>query len=197
MGAWNVRMRLMLLISTCAFCIWENFCRTWQICTEYLSREARFLFCLFSKGMSEGALSPLLIHLLPLVYVTDGDLGPRHPWLTSTPSDSPANLPQKRGKLVFFCMLRTVNLFLCLCVLVWRSEWARVKSKFTQLTLTMLMFGSKARTWPRCQFTSAEACGEEREGRWPTGARTMAFIRPGKGQIRAKMHALTWRKGRN
>lgn len=36
------------------------------------------LFCLFSKGMSEGALSPLLIHLLPLVYVTDGDLGPLH-----------------------------------------------------------------------------------------------------------------------
>ncbi len=37
------------------------------------------LFCLFSKGMSEGALSPLLIHLLPLVYVTDGDPGPRRP----------------------------------------------------------------------------------------------------------------------
>lgn len=41
-------------------------------------RRSWLLFCLFSKGMSEGALSPLLIHLLPLVYVTDGDLGPRH-----------------------------------------------------------------------------------------------------------------------
>lgn len=55
-------------------------------------RRSPLLFCLFSKGMSEGALSPLLIHLLPLVYVTDGDLGPHHLWSTSTPSDSPANL---------------------------------------------------------------------------------------------------------
>lgn len=38
--------------------------------------------------MSKGALSPLPIHLLPLVYVTDGDPGPRRPRLTSTPSDS-------------------------------------------------------------------------------------------------------------
>lgn len=42
--------------------------------------------------MSEGALSPLLIHLLPLVYVTDGDLGPRHLRSASTPSDPPADL---------------------------------------------------------------------------------------------------------
>lgn len=42
-------------------------------------QKSQLLFCLFSKEMSEGALSPLLIHLLPLVYVTDGDLGPCHP----------------------------------------------------------------------------------------------------------------------
>lgn len=125
------------------------------------------LFCLFSKGMSEGALSPLLIHLLPLVYVTDGDLGPRHPWLTSTPSDSPLC---REEDCLFVCSQFIFFVAECLCVFVWRSEWARVKSKFTQLTLTMLMFGSKARTWPPSQFTSAQACGEESEGRWPTRA---------------------------
>lgn len=41
-------------------------------------QRSQLLFCLFSKGMSEVALSPLLIHLLPLVYVTDADPGPRH-----------------------------------------------------------------------------------------------------------------------
>lgn len=132
--------------------------------------ENQFLFCLFSKGMSEGALSPFLIHLLPLVYVTDGDLGLRHPRLTSTPSDAPANSQQKR-EIFFLCAL-TVHLsfFLslgtygrpqlcvdkCLCEAI---EWAWLQSKFTQLTLTMLMFGSKARTWPRCQFVSAVVFG--------------------------------------
>lgn len=126
-----------------------------------------FLFCLFSKGMSDGALSPRLVHLLPLLYVTEGDLGPRHPWLTSTPLDSPANLCRKGDCL--FCMLVVHPLFFVegLCVFVQGSEWARVKSKFTQLTLTMLMFGSKARTWPHCQFTSSQACGEEQDGHWP------------------------------
>lgn len=78
------------------------------------------LFCLFSKGMSEGALSPLLIHLLPLVYVTDGDPGPRYPRSTSTPSDSPTNLCRKEDCLlvcspfIFFIF----SLVKCLCVLV-------------------------------------------------------------------------------
>lgn len=58
------------------------------------------LFCLFSKGMSEGALSPPLIHLLPLVYVTDGDLGPHYSPSTSTPSDSPTNLCRKEDCLL-------------------------------------------------------------------------------------------------
>lgn len=58
------------------------------------------LFCLFSKGMSAGALSPLLIHLLPLVYVTDGDLGPHYSPSTSTPSDSPTNLRRKEDCLL-------------------------------------------------------------------------------------------------
>lgn len=124
------------------------------------------LFCLFSKGMSEGALSPLLIHLLPLVYVTDGDPGPHYPWSTSTPSDSPTNLCRKEDCLlvclpfIFFIF----SLVKCLCVLVWRAEWARAKSKFTHLTLTMLMFGSKARTWPL--YTNSHPSKlEERTGR--------------------------------
>lgn len=124
------------------------------------------LFCLFSKGMSEGALSPLLIHLLPLVYVTDGDPGPHYPRSTSTPSDSPTNLCRKEDCLlvcspfIFFIF----SLVKCLCVLVWRAEWARAKSKFTHLTLTMLMFGSKARTWPLCTNSHPSKLGE-RTGR--------------------------------
>lgn len=54
--------------------------------------------------MSKGALSPLLIHLLPLVYVTDGDPGPRHLQLSSTPSDSPANHHRKEDRLLFVCL---------------------------------------------------------------------------------------------
>lgn len=110
------------------------------------------LFCLFSKGMSEGALSPLLIHLLPLVYVTDGDLGPHYSPSTSTPSDSPTNLCRKEdclfGMLAVYLFFFFFPLVKCLCALVWRTEWAQAKNKFTHLTLTMLMFGSKARTWP-------------------------------------------------
>lgn len=52
----------------------------------------------------------------------------------------------------------------CLCALVWRTEWAQAKSKFTHLTLTMLMFGSKARTWPL--YTNSHPSKlEERSGR--------------------------------
>lgn len=141
------------------------------------------LFCLFSKGMSEAALSPLLINLLPLVYVTDGDLGPHHPWSTSTPSDSPTNRSSTESSL-FICVFAVYHfsLFLvkCLCVIMCESEWAWAKSKFTYLTQTMLMFGSKARTWPY-QFTSLQACGEEREDRWPTGTR--------------QWHSLVWTLG--
>lgn len=64
-----------------------------------------------------GALSPLLIHLLPLVYVTDGDLGPRHLRSAGTPSDPPADLHGEED--LFFCAL-AVHLFLfgkCLSVL--------------------------------------------------------------------------------
>ena len=77
--------------------------------------------------------------------------------------------PLHKGRMSFLCSCSPsfFVFFECICVFVRGSEWAWVKSKFTQLTLTMLMFGSKARTWPRCQFTSAAACGEEREGRWP------------------------------
>lgn len=65
-------------------------------------RRSWLLFCLFSKGMSAGALSPLLIHLLPLVYVTDGDLGPRHLQSAGTPSDRPAD-PHREEDLFFLC----------------------------------------------------------------------------------------------
>lgn len=76
------------------------------------------LFCLLSKGMSEGALSPLLIHLLPLVYVTDGDLGPHYFPLTSTPSDSPTNLCKKKDWLFFFacCLSYFSFLWSSVCV---------------------------------------------------------------------------------
>ena len=172
------------------------------------------LFCLFSKGMSEGALSPLLIHLLPLVYVTDGDPRSSPSLINKHTFWFPRKLPTRGSSS--FCVL-AVHLFFfffflsfftplpveCLCVLVRGSEWARVKSKFTQLTLTMLLFGSKARTWPRCQFTSVEGCGEEsrreerrgeqREGRWPSRGPDNGIQRSASlacGQIRLKMNAL-------
>lgn len=59
--------------------------------------------------MSEGALSPLLIHLLPLVNVTNGDLGPRHLRSASTPSHPPAH-PHREEDLSFRAL--AVHLFL-------------------------------------------------------------------------------------
>lgn len=78
------------------------------------ARGSPLLFCLFSKGMSEGALSPLLIHLLPLVYVTDCDLGPS-PSLINKYTFRFSCKSLQKGSLSF-CMLASSSFCLCVCL---------------------------------------------------------------------------------
>lgn len=89
---------------------------SWLIRFRIPVQRSPFLFCLFSEGMSGGALSPHLIHLLPLVCVTHGDPGTPHPWLTSTPSGSPANASIKKDCV---CLCASSPIFLSLYLRLW------------------------------------------------------------------------------